>query len=174
MPLAEIDLGQVIIVVIAMVAGFVQWLIGLLKQSQEARERRAASPSPGAEAQPGEEFRPPAPRPAAPPPVHDPWGGMREIFEQLKPEPSRQPAAPARVRRQPRAAAAPTPAVAVVSPAPAPAPVPVAQAAAVAPPPSADPLLAFLRQPDALRQAVVLREVLGPPKALQSPDSAAC
>lgn len=174
MPLAEIDLGQVIIVVIAMVAGFVQWLIGLLKQSQEARERRAASP-PGDDRPAPEPRQPSTPRPAAPPPVHDPWGGMREILEQLKPEPPRQPAAPPRGRRQPRAAASPTPAVAVVSPAPAPAPAPVAKAAVAAVPPApADPLLAFLRQPDALRQAVVLREVLGPPKALQSPDSAAC
>jgi hypothetical protein len=47
---------------------------------------------------------------------------------------------------------------------------PVVPVVAVGSPRQANPLIEVLRQRDSLRRAVVLKEVLGPPKALQSDE----
>lgn len=108
--LAEIDPIQIIIIVIAMGAGFVQWLWGLFKQSQEEKERRNAGPLSDedraareeawkSQTAPGNPQARPSPR--TPPPVQDPWATVRDVFEQIKEEtrkaqqpPPPRPAAP--------------------------------------------------------------------------------
>ena len=203
MRLAEIDPVQIVIIVIAMLGGFVQWLWGLIQQSREERERRRATPPDPEERRLREEawrrqVEPVRPSPQAPRPVNDaptdPWEMMRKLMEKAReaaehPAPSpEQPAAPAsrpapppalperRPTTPPRPAPAMRPVVPAVEPARAPAPVSVAnvEPAFVVTPPLATrasqsaPLARLLARPESVRQAVLLREILGPPKALQS------
>jgi hypothetical protein len=104
---------------------------------------------------------PPAPlaQPRTPPP-------LRQQQPQRQAQPQRQPA------RTPAPASRPAPAVAVAAPPP---PVAAAIPAPVVAPTTALPgasVLANLRQlrrdPALMRQAILLQEILGPPKALQS------
>lgn len=224
--LAEIDPIQIIIIVIAIGAGFVQWLWGLIKQKAEESERRNATPLTPEDraareeawrkqvAQPGPGHAP-RPSPQSTPPVQDPWATVRDVFEQIKeearkaqnpqvppPVPQRPSATSPRSLPQPtsqtslnrprrhsvRAELQPVP---VAPPAPAD-PFPTGAAKAVTPnvtPPvsfataPAPPLVSLttrpaaqdfsglrqlLHSPASLKQAVLLREILGPPKALQS------
>lgn len=209
MRFAEIDPVQIVIIVIAMLGGFVQWLWGLIQQSREERERRRAAPPDPEERRLREEawrrqVEPVRPSPQAPRPVNDapsdPWEMMRKLMEKAqeaaqqpappperpavppsRPAPSRPTAPPALPERRPPPRPAAPPVVAAVEPVRAPAPVAVAKA--VDPgftvtqrpanrAPQADPLARLLARPESVRQAVLLREILGPPKALQTgPDA---
>jgi len=189
-------------------AGFVQWLWGLLKQKLEENERRNAPPLSEEERAAREEawrrqIQPvesaPRPSPKAPPPIHDPWASVRDVFEQAKEEarkaqapspaeppllPSRPASAPQRTRPGTvRAEVRPPPPTVLADSFPA-SPVktvtpPVFFAPPALPPhvsrATADPfkLGGLLLNPAAARQAVLLREILGPPKALQSSQDSA-
>lgn len=204
MLLAEIDPIQIAIIVIAMGVGFVQWLWGLIKQTQEEKNRQNTSLSPEERAAreqawkeqiEGQRQGQPAPRaPTSTPPPADPWGNVKDIFEKIKEEarkaqeqqqqpqrsqPAQQPARQKQPAPPPLPRAAKTPEPKVVTP--------VAVAASRAPQVEPgtieglrsrreqDPkgLLAFLQTPNALQQAVLLKEVLGSPKALQSSQDSA-
>lgn len=237
--LAELDPIQIAIIVIAMGAGFVQWLWGMFKQNLEDKERRSAPPLSPEEraareeiwrrqfqpteesestrqAQPAQRQRPARPSPSAPPPAHDPWATVRDVFEQIKedarkaqnPEsqppspPQRQAEAPVRPQSSPPPLRRPHPATvrAEVRPQPTPPPVPAvafpgdsvkSTAIGATPPvtfattsqpprarlearPDVSPdfrgLRNLLHSPASLKQAVLFREILGPPKALQSAE----
>lgn len=201
MRLAEIDPVQIVIIVIAMLGGFFQWLWGLIQQSREERDRRRAAPPDPEERRLREEawrrqVEPVRPSPQAPRPVNDApadaWEMMRKLMEkaqeaaQQPAPPPERPAAPANrpapppalPERRPTAPPRPAPpaVVAAVEPARAPAAVAVASvepAFAVTPRSATraaqtDPLARLLARPESVRQAVLLREILGPPKALQS------
>lgn len=188
--LAEIDPFQIAIIVIAMLGGFVQWLWGLFKQGQEeAARRRAAPPSAEEKKLRQQAWRRQVQQPASPPPLrpspkstqpaHDPWATVRDVFEQIKkevtqpqtPPPLQRPAVPP-YRTRPGTVRAE-----VQPPPPVPVNVPVVEIApkAVAPPVHAAAktdgfalLRGLLANQAAIRQAVLMREILGPPKALQS------
>lgn len=204
MRLAEIDPVQIVIIVIAMLGGFLQWLWGLIQQSREERERRRAAPPDPEERRLREEawrrqVEPVRPSPQAPRPVNDapsdPWEMMRKLMEKAQeaaqqpaPPPERPAAPPSRpspsrpaLPPAPPARPAAPPVVAAVEPVRAPAPVAVAKAVdpgfTVTPrvatrTTQADPLARLLARPESVRQAVLLREILGPPKALQSGSNA--
>lgn len=207
MLLAEIDPIQIAIIVIAMGVGFVQWLWGLIKQTQEEKNRQNTSLSPEERAAREQAWRDQIdgqkqghPSPTATPPPADPWGNVKDIFEKIKEEarkaqeqqnqpparPQRPQTAPAQSVRQqpappplPRKAKAPEPAAQPIAPAMA----TRSQSLAASDMDSQglrsrrdqDPkgLLAFLQTPNALQQAVLLKEVLGSPKALQSSQDSA-
>lgn len=217
--LAEFDPVQIAIVVIAMVGGFVHWLWNLIMQSKEEAEQRRQPRDPEEEKRREEAWRrqtqnPSAPRPspASPPPVHDPFATVRDIFEQIKREaqgapppvprtPPPLPPTPAPPARrgtvtadlprgvppyqQPRrhsvaaevAARAPASATPPVNlpaaPPPPPAPALPAVATLTARPALAPAWTGLLGSPAALRQAFILREILGPPKALQTAEDSA-
>lgn len=197
--LAEIDPIQVIIIVIAMGAGFVQWIWGLLKQNLE-ESKRSNEPVNSGEDNAAREAarrrilqhqRPSRPSPKAPPPVNDPWSSVRDVFDQIKEEarnaqnPAMPPPVPAPVDRPRRGTVR-----AELQPASAPPPVPAVAfpTGSVKPPPpiffSTPPtprmiersrpaaefggLRDLLLSSTSARQAVLLKEILGPPKALQS------
>lgn len=190
--LAEIDPIQIAIIVIAMLGSFVQWIWGLYKQGREEAERRQANPVTDEEKKLREQAwkrqvqQAPAkpvqrPSPAPTPPVNDAWSSVREIFEQVKKDIVAEAQAPARPQRP-----APTPvppfkrpnAVRAETPPPAP-PVSLPAVETVAkiemppaqPPAKADGhavLRGMLTDQSSIRQAVLMREILGPPKALQS------
>lgn len=217
-PLAELDPVQIIIVVIAMMGGFFQWLWNLIQQSRSEAERRRAGPPTDEENALREEAwkrqtqggptpprqSPARPSPTAtPPPMNDPFSTVRELFEQVKREAMEaqkppQPAAPPPMRQR-RTASAPrrgtvaaevtappyqsggrkgsvraeaSPAVITEPPVVPSQPAAEESAATRTTPPPAWATL--LNSPDGLKQAFVLREILGPPKALQTAaDSAA-
>lgn len=218
MILAELDPIQIAIIVIAMGAGFVQWLWGIFKQNLEDKERRNAAPISPEERAAREEAwrkqvehsqqdRPKRPSPQAPTPANDPWSSVRDVFEQLKEDArkAQQPATPPplpqqeRPVQQPAPARRPHPATVRAEVPPLPAPPPVLADAfpagsvrnspasstppvffATPPPPrllrpsiqETGPDFRGLREklhhPASLKQAVLFREILGPPKALQS------
>ena len=181
---AEVDTFQVALIVLAVIFSFIKWLweqwtghksseAGLeeaadaqeerLRRIQEAASRRAAAPSQ------------PPPIPSSPPPVPAaPWEEIRKAWKEVREAAQAQkqlqpPPLTAAQKRQieSRKPAPPPP------PAKAPAPAPVVVASA--PPASVtkgieSPIMASLRSlrhdPAAMRRAIVLGEVLGPPKAL--------
>lgn len=205
--LAEIDPVQIIIIVIAMGAGFIQWLWGLMKQKLEESERRNAPPLSAEELARREEAwkkqiqqsgQPPRPSPKSTPPPPAAWDTVREVFEKIQEESrkARQPQQPPRPASQPAPRPAPAPARSPSAmrgtvradtrpagpPAPEPPPVPTQSPVLASPAQphlatvayhSSDPadtqaLRSLLKTPASLRQAVLLKEILGPPKALQS------
>jgi hypothetical protein len=206
MRFAEIDPVQIVIIVLAMLGGFVQWLWGLVQQAREERERRRASPPDPEERRLREEAwrrqveSPPLrPSPQAPRPVNDapadPWQMVRKLMEKAQeaaPQPAPAPERPAvrpvsqptrppappehRPAAPPRLATHPRPGVVAVEPVRV--PVHGVQASVetaftvtpspMTPRPKADPLARLLTRPESVRQAVLLREILGPPKALQT------
>lgn len=205
MRLAEIDPVQIVIIVIAMLGGFLQWLWGLIQQSREERERRRTAPPPPAERRLREEalrrqVEPVRPSPQAPRPVNDtstdPWEMMRKLMEKAQ-EAAQQTARPAGRPATPVSRPTPPPTLPERRPAvsahPAPPPVLVAVEPLCAPPAvvatsaepafrvtprvatrttQADPLARLLLRPESVRQAILLREILGSPKALQTgPDA---
>jgi hypothetical protein len=209
MLLAEIDPIQIAIIVIAMGVGFVQWLWGLIKQTQEEKNRQNTSLSPEERAAreqawrdqiEGQKQEQPAPRaPTSTPPPADPWGNVKDIFEKIKeearkaqeqqnqppstrqqrPQPAQsmrqQPTPPAlpRKTKAPEPVAAPPAPVVVARPQPQVASDMAAQGLSSRREQDPKGLLAFLQTPNALQQAVLLREVLGSPKALQSSQDSA-
>ncbi len=204
---AEIDLVQIIIVVIAMLGGFIQWLWNLIQQAKaDAEKRREVPLSPEEKALREEAWRRqvmtdgqvrPSPK-ASPSPVNDPFASVRDVFEQVKKElaeaqkqtspPSPRPERPSMVRPTPPQKTGSVRNEFTVPPkndAPAPvAPVTVTGSMASAIPQGqayavtrATPdgthsrrhaWQSLLGNPEALRDAFVLKEVLGAPKALQS------
>lgn len=190
--LAEIDPVQIAIIVIAMLGSFFQWIWGLYKQGREEAGRRQATPVTDEEKKLREQAwkrqvqqapMPPVPRPspASTPPVNDPWSSVRDIFEQVKKDivaevqapvrPQRPEPKPAQQSKRPNAVRAETP------PIPLPVSVPAVETAAKAEIPPAQPqaradgfalLRGMLTDQSSIRQAVLMREILGPPKALQS------
>jgi hypothetical protein len=193
MQLAEVDPIQIAIIVIAMLGGFVQWLWGLFKQGQEEAARKRTSPPNIEEAKLREAAwkrqvessgTPPPlrPSPKSTSPVNDPWATVRDVFEQIKkdvietqsPKPplSSPPLTRARsskVRAEIQSAPK-TPIVVETKPIVA-STVPVLQTS------PKNEELTFLRgilnSQASIRQAVLMREILGPPKALQSSGDSA-
>lgn len=163
---AEVDYFQVAIIVLAVVFSFVKWLWEqwtgnktTMSDYDEQPESSTASSKP-------------PPLPASPPPVAAaPWEELRKAWREVREAAQAQkqaqpPPIPAASRRQPASR----------KPVEAPAPVLAAPVAAPSSPPAvvqtAAPsvMLASLRSlrhdPAAMRRAIVLSEVLGPPKAL--------
>ncbi len=193
MQLAEVDPIQIAIIVIAMLGGFVQWLWGLFKQGQEEAARKRTSPPNAEEAKLREAAwkrqiessgAPPPlrPSPKSTSPVNDPWATVRDVFEQIKKDvietqsPKPPFSSPPLTRTQPskvRAEIQPapqTPSVVETKPIEA-STVPVLQTG------PKNEGLTFLRgllnSQASIRQAVLMREILGPPKALQSSGDSA-
>lgn len=192
--LAEIDPIQIAIIVIAMLGGFVQWIWGLIKQSQEEAERAKAQPTEEEKRLREAAWKKQVQMPTAPPPLLpkapqvpnptvDPWSAAREIFEQIKreatgqtalpsPRPAATPQIPARAKKASAYVPPPLPAIQIVASAPAPL-VEVTHATPASKLASnrqdgLELLRGLLASPNTVRQAVLMREILGPPKALQS------
>ena len=194
----DFDWGRILFVVVALGIGFLQWLWNLFQQSRQRRTGDDEEPEyedPEIRRMREEAWERQTREPSSPPPINrpppaaqpDPWGGLRELLEEVKgpvtaetPPPQQRPT-PATMRRI----------------APPPPPLPVVEAP---PPPTraelsmeaarlslafeksskvhvrrsgsstdvGSGLMADLRRPEALRRAIVVREVLGPPKALQT------
>lgn len=212
--LAELDPVQIAIIVIAMLGGFFQWLWSLIQQGKGDAEKRQPSETLEEKKLREEAWRrqtqgqkPVRPSTATPPPIHDPFAPVRELFEQIKreaqgqqPAPSTPPPLPASpppqqakrgsvradLTRQnaPQSAkrhsvaadlAATTPAASSTPPVSLPtAPAaPLVQLPEATRPAVAPAWAGLLGSPAALRQAFILREILGPPKALQTANDAA-
>jgi hypothetical protein len=193
LPLAEIDPVQIIIIVIALVGGFIQWLWSLLKQSNaETTPRNPDVPDQVEKKLREEAWRRQvqgSPTPAPAPPAQDPFSTVKEIFEQIKkdaeaarrmtptaqppPLPSkqkvpkyRQPSQPPALPKEPEKSVSVVPTTATTPPASQPEVIKFSSA-------KAPEWAGLLSSPAALRQAFIFREILGPPKALQSSGDSA-
>jgi hypothetical protein len=182
----DIDWGQVVFLILFVVVGFVRWLGNLIQQQKEAKNRPLPSPAERAlreaawRKQTGQATTP-VPASTQPPP--DPFGEWKDLLKQFKestqPTPPRTRPPPLQQRPQPQPSAPP--------PTPPPSAPFVTLSATHAFPTSsfvdrsfteaiahrdrrtADSLMRLrtdLRSPLALRRAIVIREILGPPKAL--------
>ncbi len=176
---ADLDIGQVLIIAIAMIAAFVQWVWKLIQESKAARER--VRPQQREHSSPNVD-----PEVPQPPPMPIPGRGVWDLVETFKEEMRK-----AQAGLEPKETPKPRPPIpehrrVVVPPPPLP-PAPVQKAAPVVPEViMPKPLPAFaatatskddsvvlrmnLMNLDALKQAIILREILGPPKALQTPS----
>jgi hypothetical protein len=184
---ADLDIGQVLIIAIAMIAAFVQWVWKLIQESKAARERVRPQQREHSSANVDPEV-------AQPPPMPIPGGGVWDLVETFKeemrkaqaglePEKAPRPRPPIPERRRvvvPPPPSPPAPVSAPVSataPKAAPAvpeivlPKPIPAFAATATSKDDSVVLRMnLMNLDALKQAIILREILGPPKALQTPS----
>ena len=177
---ADIDIGQVLIIAIAMIAAFIQWVWKLVQENKAAKER--ARNLPPRRTQEGSPTLPPALPMRPEPPPQPARGGIWDLVEEFKkelrkaqgepiPEPALPPPIPARPPAKQRAPKPPAPVVIAQAPAAAPAPVPATTPRLAPVTTMRDDfvvLRANLLKHDALKQAIILREILGPPKALQS------
>lgn len=184
---ADIDWGQVIFLILVVVVGFIRWLGNLIQQQKEAKERAQLSPEERAlrEAAWRRQIGQDEPAPES----NDPFRELKDLLEQFQPKPATPPPVPPPQAPRLRPAVRPGP------PPPLPVPVPVATApqpvAAAAFPTSSTVQRVFteareagmasvkkpsaqlkglrleLASPRALRQAILVREVLGPPVALR-------
>lgn len=183
---ADIDIGQVLIIAIAMIAAFVQWVWKLIQDGKEARERvrrQQERARMGRDHSVEEKTEPRAVPtiPDSPPPV--PRGGIWDLVETLKEEmrkaqqqPAEQPAPPPMPVRPPEKRREPKPPSPPAIPASRPAPILASQPVATPAPihvskntvrDGAADVRASVMNLEALKQAIILNEVLGPPKALQ-------
>jgi hypothetical protein len=192
---SDFDPMQMAIIVIAVLAGFVKWLWESWQQKSTARPAAPTDPEEQRlreatwRKQTGQSSAPPHTHPVAAP---SPWEELRKAWSELKEtaKSSQPPARQAQSRPPPplpaqrqisrqqqptrqQSARAPAPPVATVVAAQAPAvvstPPAVVTSRAAAPAGSALAALRHLRHDPALmRQAILLQEILGPPKALQS------
>jgi FtsZ-interacting cell division protein ZipA len=183
---AEVDGFQVAIIVLAVIFGFLRWLwetwrgkkVGTDDIPMDEIERQLREEA--WRRQTGQQTVPPPP---APSPSESPWEEIRKAWKELReaaqqpqPQPPRPAPPQARQQQQPPPrrsqqrpappAEQPRPTPAILHDAPqAHASVPVVAMAPVS------PMLQSLRQlrgdKTALRRAIVLQEVFGPPKALQ-------
>ena len=186
--LAEVDGFQIAIIVLAVVFGFIKWLWEQWsgKKSEELPERLEQEEvdrqlREAAWRQQTGQNTPPLPAPPPPPanPTPSPWQEIRKVWQearqaaeqQTKPAPA-QPRPLAQKPRQPAPASMKTaaPAPAVTTPEIVVKPQTASSAPAVVSRPAAGAMLESLRalrtDPAAMRRAIVLGEVLGPPKAL--------
>ena len=174
--LAEADIGQIIFVILFLIVGFVQWVIKVIKEKAEAAERARQMPTQediaARRAAWEEQTRvpQPPPMPAAPPStLDDLLGEFRRVMETAQPA----PAPPPLPRPAPRTVPAPAPAKVMPAPAAPSALPPVFSGAGRSSTVleqrrrPAHRYTALLHSPDGYRQAFVLREVLGPPRAFQ-------
>lgn len=179
-----VDLGKVAFVIVFLVAAFIQWLIKLWKQKQEMSERLRTPPPPPEEIAarreawkqqtrseaPPAEMPPPLLRPE---PARNPFEELLEQFRRVV-EPSTLPPPP--VAQPPPLPPAARPVLSPRPPVSRPLPSSAPPEPAVAAPVAAvlrrgkHPLLSHLAAMGGLRQAVILREILGPPKALQAEE----
>ena len=180
---AEVDTVQVAIVVLAVIFSFLKWLweqwtgnksqtpdygeevdpnAERLRELQEEARRRAAAPSQ------------PPPIPSSPPPVPAaPWEEIRKAWKDVREvaQAQKQKPTPAVSAAQKRQLESRKPVVPSPPPVLAPAPVVTAPTSpAFVQKGIESPMMASLRSlrhdPAAMRRAIVLGEVLGPPKAL--------
>jgi len=173
------DIGQVLIIAIAMIAAFVQWVWKLVQDSKAARER--ARPQRGKT--PALDVEPEA---VKPPPMPAPRGGVWELVDAFKEEMRKSQAGLEPAETPDPRSPSPGHRRVVVPPPPLP-PVttqkPVEQTpetiiptsipAFETTPTSRDDSVVLrmnLMNLDALKQAIILREILGPPKAMQAPS----
>ena len=183
---ADIDIGQVLIIAIAMIAAFLQWLWKLVQERKASKERARSLPPGRSEETWSEEtspsLPPPLPMPSEPP-AQPSRGGIWDLVEEFKrelrkaqgevmpePESASPPPLPVPAPFKPRIPKPPSPAVVAPVLAAAPAPVIIQRPKPVTA--MRDDFVVLrsnLLNHDALRQAIILREILGPPKALQSP-----
>lgn len=166
----EFDLGRVIFIIMLLVGGFLQWLSNWWKRKQaEAKAMRKAPPTPEElqarerawQRQTGAGEQPPL-QPAARNPLEDLLKTLRELSAPEEAEAQRSVVQPPPLPQTVPVAEPPRPR-------PAPPPVPAAPPAVVLQRPR-HPIAAKMGDLGGLRQAVVFREVLGPPKALQTVD----
>ncbi len=183
---SDFDPFQVTVIVIFVLASFVKWLWENWQARRGSTDDEIIPPDPEVERlreaawrrQTGQGAPPPLPPPVA----ASPWQEMKKVWEELQ-DAARGEAAPKPVRRavrpppMPTAAPEPSPAAKVAA-------VPVAaraaprhEAAPSKPKSGPSQMLVTLRRmggdPALLRQAVLMHEILGPPKALQSSDDPA-
>ena len=157
---------QVVIIVIIGLVSLVNWAVKRSAEIREERKRerqRLGIPE-------GDPFHPVPHQAENPEPEHRPViapsPDMRRLMEALGLPPEEEELPPKPVVRETLPALPPVPAY---RPPAAPKPRfknPDTRAAAIPPAAAASPLAAALRSHDGIRQAVVLREILGPPKAL--------
>jgi hypothetical protein len=180
---ADLDIGQVLIIAIAMIAAFVQWVWKLIQESKAARERVRPQQREHSSAN----VDPEVPQP---PPMPIPGGGVWDLVETFKEEmrkaqaglePEKAPRPRPPIPERPRVVVPPLPSppapVSATAPKAAPAvpeivlPKPIPAFAATATSKDDSVVLRMnLMNLDALKQAIILREILGPPKALQTPS----
>ena len=180
---ADLDIGQVLIIAIAMIAAFVQWVWKLIQESKAARERVRPQRREHSSANVDPEV-------AQPPPMPIPGGGVWDLVETFKEEmrkaqaglePEKAPRPRPPIPERPRVVVPPPPSppapVSATAPKAAPAvpeivlPKPIPAFAATATSKDDSVVLRMnLMNLDALKQAIILREILGPPKALQTPS----
>jgi hypothetical protein len=184
---ADLDIGQVLIIAIAMIAAFVQWVWKLIQESKAARERVRPQQREHSSAN----VDPEVPQP---PPMPIPGGGVWDLVETFKEEmrkaqaglePEKAPRPRPPIPERPRVVVPPPPSppapvsapVSATAPKAAPAvpeivlPKPIPAFAATATSKDDSVVLRMnLMNLDALKQAIILREILGPPKALQTPS----
>lgn len=195
---SDFDPIQVAIVVMAVIFGFIKWLWENWQQNREAAKRKVPRDpeeqrmrEAAWRKQTGRSVHPPLPQsPAAP----SPWDELRKAWKELK-ETTKQaqmPQRPVPARQEPKKQPPPVPQRQPVRKAVVPAQpdmatqttvLPsVATADAVAAPQSvrhvsSNPMLAKLqgmrRDPALMRQAILMQEILGPPKALQTSNGPA-
>ncbi|MEZ0275103.1 MAG: hypothetical protein ACAH88_09375 [Roseimicrobium sp.] len=136
--LAEVDFSQVIIVIVFLVVGFLNWLINLWKQKKEAAERARQFPTQEEmdashrdrawETQPKRVETPPARHPEPSPAPSSRGGSLKDLFEELKraaQEAQSPPPMPAPHQPAPRPVLPPLPAHRVHPTPPLPAPAPL-------------------------------------------------
>jgi hypothetical protein len=173
--LAEFDIGQIIFLVVFLVVALVQWVIKTVKEKAEAAEQARRVPTQEeADARRrawSEQTRPATPPPATSTPpsggtLEDLIGELRKAFEPAResrppvrpPPPMPRPAAPAPAApRLPLSPVTPVASVTVST-------TPIVES--LHSDRKAHPLTSLLRTEGGYRQAFVLREVLGPPRAL--------
>lgn len=180
---SDFDPFQVAVIVIFVLASFVKWLWENWQASRGSVDHEAP-PDPEVERlreaawrrQTGQGAPPPLPPPVA----ASPWQEVKKVWEELQ-DSARGGPAPKPVRRSVRPpsmpAPEPSPAGKVAAAPVAARAVPRHEAAPSESKPGPSQLLVMLRRmrgdPALMRQAVLMHEILGPPKALQSSNDPA-
>jgi hypothetical protein len=174
-PILAADIGDIIFFVVFAAVALIQWFISWAKEKAEAAKNERRMPTPE-EAEARRRAWHEQTRPVAPPVSSEPrQGGMLEdlMGELRKALDQQQQPSPAPVRRPPPPLPKAAPAPAMTLPL-APPPRVEAVAVSIAKPAmlslraerKPNPLTELLRTEGGYRQAFVLREVLGPPRAL--------